>query len=187
MVEPVNQFFGYGSLVNLKTHSYHKTWPAKIHGWRRCWVYSNKRDASYLSVCKSLTTSIQGIVADVADIGWQVLDQREAAYQRRALSKSELLDPQLNGVQIYVADPKYVGEKSDSKPILLSYLDCVVQGFLQLYGEEGVQEFFETTEGWDRSIKNDRNDPEYPRACKLSSVEINVVDRFISQLPSVVK
>ena len=33
-------------------------------------------------------------------------------------------------------------------PILLSYLDVVVQGYLAEFGEAGVARFFASTDGW---------------------------------------
>ena len=38
----------------------------------------------------------------------------------------------------------------------ISYLDVVVQGFAHEFGEGGVQRFFDTTDGWDTPVINDR-------------------------------
>ena len=171
------QFFGYGSLVNLATHDYLNPRKANARGWRRRWVYSLKRDVSFLTATKDPHTSIQGMIADVADIGWDALDEREAAYQR-----FELQDKDVAGVQIYVADPKHIAPAGQNKPILLSYLDCVVQGFLEQFGEQGVSAFFDSTSGWDRPIRNDRTTPIYPRAQTLSNSETQLVNHHLDQL-----
>jgi hypothetical protein len=48
-------------------------------------------------------------------------------------------------------------------PVLLSYLDVVVQGYLQEFDEAGVAHFFDTTDGWDAPLLDDRTHPHYPR------------------------
>ncbi len=171
------QFFGYGSLVNLATHDYHNPRKANAQGWRRQWVYSLKRDVSFLTVTKDPHTSIQGMIADVANIGWDALDKREAAYNRFELQNNDTA-----GVQIYVADPKHIDHAGQNKPILLSYLDCVVQGFLAQFGEQGVSAFFNSTSGWNHLIRNDRAAPIYPRAQTLSKSETQLVNHHLDQL-----
>jgi len=171
------QFFGYGSLVNLATHDYRNPRKANVWGWRRRWVYSLKRDVSFLTASKDPRTSIQGMIADVAGIGWNALDEREAAYQR-----FELQNKDVAGVQIYVADPKHTAPAGQNKPILLSYLDCVVQGFLEQFGEQGVSAFFDSTSGWNRPIRNDRTTPIYPRAQMLSKSETQLVNHHLDKL-----
>ncbi len=178
MVTSDTQFFGYGSLVNLATHDYRNPRKATVQGWRRKWEYSAAREISFLSVVKDPQSTIQGLVADVANIGWQALDIREAAYKRHALASAS----GCAGVQIYVADPQYVDPKVQDKPILLSYLDCVVQGYLQQFGSEGVTAFFDSTTGWERPIKNDRITPVYPRAQLLTASQLALVDDHLDRL-----
>ena len=69
-------------------------------------------------------------------------------------------------------------------PILLSYLDVVLQGYLHVFGEAGVQHFMETTDGWDTDVLNDRANPIYPRAQSLSADEIALVDACLTQVGS---
>ncbi len=175
MVNLGTEFFGYGSLVNLATHDYRNPRKATAHGWRRQWVYASKREVSFLSVVRDPKTSIQGLVADVADIGWNALDKREVGYNRLSLSG-------LSGVQIYQADPEYVDPTAYEKPILLSYIDCVVQGFLTHFGAQGVAAFFDSTTGWERPVKDDRAAPIYPRAQRLSAAQTKLVDRHLERV-----
>lgn len=178
MVETRTRFFGYGSLVNLATHNYKNVHKIDVQGWRRQWVYSATRDISFFSVTKDPDTTLQGVVADVSDIGWQALDIREAGYLRHDLSGG----CNFSDVQVYVANPDHVDPKGFGKPILLSYLDCVVQGFLDQFGEDGVTGFFNTTSGWDRPIKNDRAAPIFPRAQVLSTAQTALVDRHLQDI-----
>ncbi len=46
-------FFGYGSLVNLRTHGYDDPRPATLHGWRRVWR-AHQPAQSRLSVGRTL-------------------------------------------------------------------------------------------------------------------------------------
>ena len=68
------------------------------------------------------------------------------------------------------------------KPVLLSYLDCVAQGFNTVYGPDGVRDFFRTTTGWDTPILNDRAAPIYPRAQTLSDAETKLTDDNIKMI-----
>ena len=108
------RFFGYGSLVNAATHSYADVTPASVSGWRRQWVQSNAREVAFLSVTPDPLSRIDGVIADVGDIGWDALDAREAAYDRLALPEPHA------GVQIYRASPRHVGPAALGQPILLS-------------------------------------------------------------------
>lgn len=187
MVTYGTHFFGYGSLVNLATHSYENPKKATVKGWRRQWVYSATRGQSFLSVAKDAQSSIQGLIASVSDVGWEALDERETEYNRVELAQTELDTGAHTGVQIYVAAPDHVAPKSPDKPILLSYLDCVVQGFLHQFGEEGVTSFFDSTAGWDRPIKNDRVSPIYPRAQNLNVDQSQLVDHHLKRISAVIE
>lgn len=168
-------FFGYGSLVNLATHDYPNARKATLPGWRRIWCHAKTRPVAFLSVHQA-PGAIQGIIADVPGADWAALDAREHAYQRHDVSG--VLD---GHTAIYQADPAKTVPPSTRHPILLSYLDVVVQGFLQQYGEQGVAEFFASTDGWG-PIKDDRADPYYPRFQTLSPQERALVDHHVSAL-----
>ncbi|KAB7613805.1 gamma-glutamylcyclotransferase [Amylibacter sp. SFDW26] len=174
MTASKTSFFGYGSLVNLATHIYENPRQASVTGWRREWVTSNSRDVSYLSIRPDPDCTIDGMKADVAGIGWDALDEREAGYNR--------LDPANADFQVYVADPDFIDATGPTKPILLSYIDCVIQGFHTHYGDKGVARFFDTTTAWDRPILNDRKTPLYPRAQVLSPIETGLVDEHLEHL-----
>lgn len=168
-------FFGYGSLVNLATHDYPNARRAKLDGWRRVWCQANTRPVAFLSVHRAQGT-IQGVIADVPDADWGALDAREHAYNRHDIS--DVLGGQ---TAIYLADPAKVAPASTGHPILLSYLDVVVQGFLQQFGETGVADFFASTDGWG-PIKDDRADPYYPRFQTLTNAERALVDQHVTNL-----
>lgn len=173
-------FFGYGSLVNRRTHDYAPAHPARLDGWRRVWRGTGLRRFAFLSAEPAEGVSIAGLVAEVPGGDWAALDRREAAYDRLPLAPATLAAPVREGVAIYVVPgaPEPVGEH----PILLSYLDVVVQGFLAEFGAPGVAAFFATTEGWQAPVFDDRAAPLYPRAQRLSPAERELVDAEIARL-----
>ena len=177
MTDPA--FFGYGSLVNLATHNYETPRAAQLRGWRRHWQSTTLREAAFLSVIPDTNCTISGVVAHVPGADWIALDKREAAYLRHDVTDIVHHDGQPAPTAVYQIDPTLHSEHAE--PILLSYLDVVVQGFLQMFGPDGVTDFFATTTGW-RPVHNDRNVPLYPRAQQLTKDETALVDYHLSQL-----
>ncbi|WP_370228353.1 gamma-glutamylcyclotransferase family protein [Cognatishimia sp.] len=174
-------FFGYGSLVNVHTHTYAETSPATLNGWRRVWQMTPLRPHPFLSI-EPAAASIQGLIAHVPDGDWAQLDVRETGYDRLpaqdvAHAREDAID-----LAVYVVPkpaPDLVLEKG---PILLSYLDVVIQGFLKEFGTDGVRGFFDTTAGWDHPIDNDRAAPKYPRHQTLTPTETALVDAELDRI-----
>lgn len=177
MTDP--EFFGYGSLVNLATHNYANPRPAVLQGWRRVWRRTNLRKAAFLSVERCANTAIHGVIAQVPGGNWAALDQREAAYQRHDVSNEILHDGSIGATAVYQVMPEHK-ETAGDHPILLSYLDVVVQGYLRMHGPEGVAHFFETTDGWQSTLLDDRERPVYPRHQLLSAAERRIVDTHLA-------
>lgn len=182
-------FFGYGSLVNHDTHihEYPDPRPATLRGWRRAWVGSPRRNVVLLTAIPSPTDAIEGLMAAVPDGDWHALDQREAGYDRIWTTDIEghNLDP-VPPMAVYSVHPDK-RLPTDDQIILMSYLDVVVQGFLRVYGHDGVARFFETTDGWHTTILNDRAAPIYPRHKQLSTVEIALVDDYVAKIKAKVE
>lgn len=163
--------FGYGSLVNRKTQSFGGR-PHTLNGWRRVWVATPARKAAFLSVERA-ETKIDGLVFEVPDADLPQLDQREAQYERVA-------DQDLT---VYAVP---LGNRVDRPaPILRSYLDTVLQGFLVEFGEDGPTRFMQTTTSWDRGIIDDRADPIYPRMPPISDEERERFDALLNSVPVV--
>ena len=113
----------------------------------------------------------------------KALDEREAAYDRSVVTdRVGHAVPRPIEVQVYSIPNGKHGVPDDSHPVLLSYLDVVVQGYLRVFGEAGAHRFFETTEGWDSPILNDRAKPHYPRHQTLSTAERAFVDDKLAAL-----
>lgn len=172
-------FFGYGSLVNLATHSYDDPRPAVLQGWRRVWQRTNLRKAAFLSVAPCPDTELHGVIARVPGADWMALDQREAAYQRHDVTVTVHHDGPKAPTAVYQVKPAHLSDAQDH-PILRSYLDVVVQGYLKVHGEAGVAQFFDTTDGWDMPIFDDRTAPLYPRHQVLTAAETALVDHHLA-------
>lgn len=173
-------FFGYGSLVNLSTHEYRDLKAASLRGWRRIWLNTFMRDAAFLSVYPAEGAEIDGIIARVPDADWVALDARERGYDRLDVSDQIVVDTEpLADCAVYVVPLTRETDTGQNSPILLSYLDVVLQGFMQIYGSYGLDHFFTTTDGWDRPVHNDRHTPRYPRHRHLDSTELKRVNALL--------
>ncbi|AHC99607.1 gamma-glutamylcyclotransferase family protein [Leisingera methylohalidivorans] len=173
-------FFGYGSLVNTATHNYGGARPAQLRGWRRAWVHTDLREVAFLSAVPCRDSVIDGLIAEVPAADWAALDEREFAYER--LPASDRVQHGLAGtpeVSVYAVAPGQQKGVTDRHPILLSYLDVVLQGYLRVFGEAGLQGFVATTDGWDAPVLNDRAAPRYPRHQVVTAAERKLFDELI--------
>lgn len=170
-------FFGYGSLVNRDTHDFANPKPARLSGWRRAWRHTNLRPVAFLTAIPDPDCTIDGLIAHVPQNDWAALDQREWAYDRvsatHAVSHTVPHDIE---IAVYAVPADRHTQPTDRHPILLSYLDVVVQGYLREFGPTGADAFFATTDGWNTSILNDRPAPRYPRHKQLTSDETAFID-----------
>ena len=134
----------------------------------------------FLTVEPCAGQTIEGLVASVAIGDWGQLDQRETGYRRDVVTP--FVEHQLTeagDVHLYAVESRNHKKSDEKTPILLSYLDVVVQGYLREFGREGVTRFFQTTDGWDTPIKDDRATPYYPRHQKLSKEELRLTDDWL--------
>jgi hypothetical protein len=177
-------FFGYGSLVNRRTHDYPQAAPATVTGWRRVWRHTTRRRVAYLSVAEAPGHEIDGLIAAVPNGDWAALDRRELAYDRLAVAPAAVRHaiPRPLGVHIYRTSPGHEAPPTARHPVLMSYLDTVVQGFLNVFGEDGARRFFATTDGWDAPILDDRGAPRYPRHVDLARAERAFVDTELARI-----
>ncbi|ARE39940.1 hypothetical protein RGUI_1799 [Rhodovulum sp. P5] len=170
-------FFGYGSLVNRATHSFPHASRARITGWRRAWMHTKLRQRAFLSAVPAEGEVIEGLIAAVPGHDWAALDEREHAYDRHEVSHAvEHTVGHPVDIQIYAIPASHAEAPDIRHPILLSYIDVVVQGYLREFGPEGARRFFDTTDGWDAPILNDRAHPIYSRHQVLRGDERAFVD-----------
>lgn len=176
-------FFGYGSLVNRASHNFAGAVPAQLTGWRRIWRHTDLRPVAYLTVVPDAHAEIDGLIAPVPDADWPALDAREAAYIRApAAHQVRHPLPHSPEIAVYTIPEGMHAAPSRAHPILLSYLDVVVQGYFREFGAAGVQRFFDTTHGWDAPLLDDRSSPHYPRHQSLTDEERELTDGHLDRL-----
>lgn len=180
-VEKHPHFFGYGSLVNRNTHDFTPIHVARITGWRRVWHRAPIRPAAFLSVVPDTSSVIEGVIAPVPNDDWAALDKRETAYDRIDVTDGVGHGADnVRDVSIYAIPSGSPAPPNAEHPILLSYVDTVLQGYLLEFGEDGAKDFVTTTEGWEYPVMDDRAAPVYPRAQALSDDERGFVNDLLS-------
>lgn len=166
-------YFGYGSLVNEFTWARrYESHPAELRGWVREWKHCV--DAPFGRVC-ALTVSphadgmIQGLFIICAREDLKAVDEREIGYERVEITRSAVVaaNDLPDELYIYRSNPRYYREGSSEYPLLLSYVEVVMFGYLRAFGEAAVERFIETTTGWRTPFLDDRMNPIYPRAMQL--------------------
>jgi hypothetical protein len=169
--------------VNRASHAFAGAVPAQLTGWRRIWRHTDLRPVAYLTVVPDPEAEIDGLIAPVPDADWPALDAREAAYIRApAAHQVRHPLPHRPEIAVYTIPDGLHAPPSHAHPILLSYLDVVVQGYFREFGTVGVQRFFDTTDGWDAPLLDDRSTPRYPRHQSLTAQEQDQTDQHLDRL-----
>lgn len=202
-------YFGYGSLVNRETRPAQEVaHPARLKGWQRVWEHrvtdpNRGKRCTSLSIepCQTVESNrdiqgpagIDGVVVQLSVELLAQLDQREAGYERLSLPATDFDLPEElaenvagSNVMVYRSLPHNRALADEDHPVLQSYIDCVMAGYLRHFGESGVQELISSTRGWERSVFNDRAEPFYPRwvSVHTSSQQYfdTSVDTYVRQL-----
>ena len=82
-------------------------------------------------------------------------------------------------IMVYRSQEHNRGLADTEHPVLQSYVDCVMAGYLHRFGEEGVNALVSSTRGWECSLFNDRADPFYPRWVEVSAADQQYFDGCI--------
>ena len=174
--------FGYGSLVNTQTHPFCQNHRTHLLGWERVWAHRITTPTTCLtslSIRPKGGSSVAGLLSFVETSQIADLDLREQNYNLHSLEHSDLSNAQqaTTALTTYVSSSQTIGNADF--PILQSYLDTVMQGFLLEFGEGGVADFLKTTAGWETPILKDRESPFYPRATRLSTFQKELFDQLL--------
>jgi len=172
-------YFGYGSLVNRRTRPTEEVWEAtSVAGWQRSWSHRVVRPEaaavaqdpavggfSVLTVQPASKVCIDGVQVSMASEELPQLDAREGGYNRHSVITAASSDL----VAMYVSRTEHVAAASKDYPLLQSYVDCVMAGFLAVFGWDGVDRFINSTAGWQAPMLLDRAEPLYPRAVTIAT------------------
>ncbi|MEO9459195.1 MAG: gamma-glutamylcyclotransferase family protein [Lentilitoribacter sp.] len=190
--EPIVGYFGYGSLVNENTlrTKYIASIPAELNNWQRMWdipagVQIIPETDALLTARPSSNATTKGVI--VFDLAKNLpdVDEREHNYDRKTIDHSDInIAEEFCDLQcdFFVYEAHKRDDVPENKPpISQSYLDAVLQGFLNIYGEAGVEDFVASTANFHTPILQDRGTPRYPRSVSLSHRERELIDYFLRQ------
>ncbi|WP_208999923.1 hypothetical protein [Stappia sediminis] len=186
-------YFGYGSLVNRQTLSPESTAvPGELQGWVREWRVTGKvagigTGACALTVRRQTGSAIRGVMVKEPASGLAALTKREIRYDRiDGIAPEFRPERPEDGVSgdafLYQAKSRHYDWGSEDHPILQSYVDCVLAGFFDLWGESGIDHFLATTDGWHAPILADRADPRYARSVSLDRNLAALIDEKLAQI-----
>ncbi|TYC63402.1 gamma-glutamylcyclotransferase [Rhodobacterales bacterium] len=185
-------YFGYGSLVNIDTiPAGVDVTPGRLANWKREWKVcgtgENGLGRCALTVREAPGSEIRGVVAREPLSGLGALREREKRYDivegiSAAFQCEALGNPGPEGLFLFRASAPHYMWGTDTHPILQSYLDCVLAGYFRIWGEEGIDHFLETTDGWQVPVLADRSAPHYVRSVILSDELADLIDGKLRQL-----
>jgi hypothetical protein len=187
-------YFGFGSLVNRNTLTADvvDAIPVTLKGWRRHWQARPQESIkssllskiALLNIHRDPSCEIDGLLIIDKLQNLSALDEREHAYDKITLSKSDirLKNNSLNdfldvSVQVYVCP--FIENTGTSISILRSYLDVVMQGYYREYGKTGLGKFLNSTDGFELQINDDRISPVYPRHQQISDHETAIFENIL--------
>lgn len=189
-------YFGYGSLVNRQTRPNDEAFqPVSVLNWQRVWAHrvvqpghslpqpAPEKGFTVLTVTYCKAGFLDGVQVSIDESEVAQLDQREAGYERQITRSDLSTDP----VAIYVSRPEHVAMADADYPLLQSYTDCVLAGYLDVFGWTGVDRFMGSTQGWSAPIFPDRDNPIYPRAVSLTADITAAFDKRIDAAQSLEK
>ncbi|TDH36018.1 gamma-glutamylcyclotransferase [Pseudohoeflea suaedae] len=187
-------YFGYGSLVNratLRTEIV-DAYPARLSGYRRVWRPRPADAPKFGGIGPAVLTAercegaaIDGMLVIDRLENLPAVDERENLYRRNTITSADLVFAAASpkpDCPLFVYERDYEPEAGGAvSPILRSYLDAVMQGFLRVFGEEGLARFVRETESFDLPIHEDRDDPVYPRSVLLAEGEAELLARILGR------
>jgi len=157
--------------------------PATLTGWRRTWThfYDAPRDPGRsLSIREDPSSQIAGMIVELQEGALARLDERERGYDRLELDGRDFRlsnGQRLDSVYVYRSHSVMPDNGLQTHPILRSYMDVVMQGYRDNFGEQGLADLLTTTDHWSGAMRQDRDAPIYPRAVDLRPGEADLFDQ----------
>ena len=190
-------YFGYGSLVNRDTRPADESaLSASLIGWQRVWGHrvtgpfggqpctSLSIEPKSCELASQSANSIDGVVVRISVEQLPDLDAREEGYERMVLPASHFVLPEgFDGdvIMVYRSLEENRFPATTDCPILQSYIDCVMAGYLGRFGQDGLLSLMASTKGWGLPTLNDRQAPFYPRHVTVDETHRHLFNQCISQ------
>jgi hypothetical protein len=183
--------FGYGSLISRDSRDISgesgKSIPVRISGIRRGWnLVIPRARAVALGAAQEAGVSCNGVIFSVGESEMPKFDDRELkhGYTKIALDRSWVSCPDgkpvPQGEIIAYASTTTVKDAPRDVPLVQSYIDVIMTGCLETFGETFAREFVRTTDGWDKVWDNDRLYPRYDRPMKEVPLA-ETIDRILAE------
>ncbi|MFK7860693.1 MAG: gamma-glutamylcyclotransferase family protein [Granulosicoccus sp.] len=183
-------YFGYGSLVNRDTRpKEEQAINVTLKRWRRVWNH-RVTNSDARQACTSLSVepaegNIDGVLVRIPVSELDALDAREFGYERMSLTAADFnLPANMHAETIYVyrSLPENQHLADDAHPVTQSYVDVVMAGYLDRFGDDGLRHLLRSTRGWNLPVLRDRADPTYPRSVSLPEEQYSYFDTLLAPL-----
>ncbi len=117
------------------------------------------------------------------EVAFAAMDRQEQDYHHKPVpvrtpAREKL--PPLAGTFLYVSNAP--GPATEEFPVMRSYADCVIAGYLRTFGYDGAKRFLDSTEGWDSPWVDDRERPRHPRAVTLTTDEQGAIESLLTAI-----
>jgi cation transport protein ChaC len=181
-------YFAYGSLVNRYSRPEHThAVPARVTGWVREWRHCLKTPRGKvcaLTAARRPGAEVEGVMVFDRWENLAEVDGREVGYRREQTLVQRVAGaapPVATDAFIYVSTGPYTQWGSTEYPIWRSYLDCVIAGYIDVWGSPGAARFIASTVGWEAPLLDDRDAPKYQRAVTLTATMRNLIDQLLEE------
>lgn len=169
-----------------------KAIPCRVYGILRSWNYQITNDitsgglskgATYLGAISKIEAVCNGVLIPLTFRQLEILDCREKDYIRTKINYDKiqnLTSNKIYKIPIYFYQTKNIQVPNQNNPILQSYLDTCLNGFIEIdrnlknSNYEMTREFIQSTEGWNKKYwMNDRIYPHRPFVFSPNAYLIN--------------
>ena len=177
--------FAYGSLVNhfsrKKVIQNVSSFYGNLSAYKRIWCINvEAKKFTGLGLIYDKNHYCNGIYIPISEEDINRLDEREIKGSgnkyERILINNTLCDKRFKENEVYTYVSKVIENPSPNCPLIQSYIDVVIQGFIQ-YNKEYAKEFCQTTFKWNENYINDRNNPIYHKT--------NNIEKYYSAIENI--
>ena len=189
---------GYGSLLSKDSRerfsNIHTTsLPVTVQGFERAWVTrSIQEKQTYVGAVTKSSSQLnaQLIPTDInpslkereKDYRFVKVNLQDIAFVNEGLDNLCLSYDALEQLSFWICETLDCVPPSLDFPVNQSYVDTCLSGCLEHGGVEEAKAFFATTQLWEHPRSNDRKNPQYPRAAKVSRDIQDEIDRIIGHV-----